>query len=84
MNFRFGRIPHLRDGRATVSDWCTAIQEAPENTNPVARWVEAVQPWMPGGRDANDPMQNEVDPTDWPARAKGSRLPYEPAAWNTS
>ncbi|KAF5023636.1 hypothetical protein F66182_4305 [Fusarium sp. NRRL 66182] len=41
------------------------IQTAPANSNPVARWVEAVQPWMPGsGHEA----ENETP--DWTARAK--------------
>ncbi|KAF4965231.1 hypothetical protein FSARC_6950 [Fusarium sarcochroum] len=41
------------------------IQTATANTNPVARWVEAVQPWMPGG---GDEAENETP--DWTARAK--------------
>ncbi|KAI8715393.1 MMS19 nucleotide excision repair protein [Fusarium sp. LHS14.1] len=41
------------------------IQTEPANTNPVARWVEAVQPWMPGsGHEAED------ETPDWTARAK--------------
>ncbi|KAJ4314730.1 hypothetical protein N0V84_008723 [Fusarium piperis] len=41
------------------------IQTASANTNPVARWVEAVQPWMPGsGHEAED------ETPDWTARAK--------------
>jgi hypothetical protein len=42
------------------------IQTAPANTNPLARWVEAVQPWMPGG---GNEAENETP--DWTARAKG-------------
>ncbi|KAF5681122.1 DNA repair transcription mms19 [Fusarium heterosporum] len=41
------------------------IQTAPTNTNPVARWVEAVQPWMPG---SGNEAENETP--DWTARAK--------------
>ncbi|KAM0346589.1 hypothetical protein ACHAPU_005301 [Fusarium lateritium] len=41
------------------------IQTAPANTNPVARWVEAVQPWMPG---SGNEAENETP--DWTARAK--------------
>ncbi|RGP72549.1 DNA repair transcription mms19 [Fusarium sporotrichioides] len=41
------------------------IQTAPANTNPLARWVEAVQPWMPGG---GNEAENETP--DWTARAK--------------
>ncbi|KAG4282908.1 hypothetical protein FPRO06_09581 [Fusarium proliferatum] len=41
------------------------IQTAAANTNPVARWVEAVQPWMPGG---GNEAENETP--DWTARAK--------------
>ncbi|KND92209.1 DNA repair/transcription protein mms19 [Tolypocladium ophioglossoides CBS 100239] len=45
------------------------IQTAAANTNPVARWVEAVQPWMPGSND-DDVMQDGQDTPDWTARAK--------------
>ncbi|KAF4341393.1 DNA repair transcription mms19 [Fusarium beomiforme] len=41
------------------------IQTAAANTNPVARWVEAVQPWMPGGGN-----EGENETPDWTARAK--------------
>ncbi|KAH7263172.1 Dos2-interacting transcription regulator of RNA-Pol-II-domain-containing protein [Fusarium tricinctum] len=41
------------------------IQTAPANTNPVARWVEAVQPWMP---DSGNEAENETP--DWTARSK--------------
>ncbi|KAF4453434.1 DNA repair/transcription protein mms19 [Fusarium austroafricanum] len=41
------------------------IQTAAANTNPVARWVESVQPWMPGG---GGEAENETP--DWTARAK--------------
>ena len=43
------------------------IETGPANTNPVARWVEAVQPWMPGSHEAED--GDEIP--DWTARAKG-------------
>ncbi|KAK5988962.1 DNA repair/transcription mms19-like protein [Cladobotryum mycophilum] len=43
------------------------FQTAPANTQPVARWVEAVQPWMPGGSD--DPTDTQETP-DWTSRAK--------------
>ncbi|UNI25090.1 hypothetical protein JDV02_010794 [Purpureocillium takamizusanense] len=46
----------------------TELSSAPPASNPVARWVESVQPWMPGGDD--DEMQNGQDSTDWTARAK--------------
>ncbi|KAF7551629.1 hypothetical protein G7Z17_g4862 [Cylindrodendrum hubeiense] len=43
------------------------IQTGAPNLNPVARWVEAVQPWMPGsGNDAEDGDETP----DWTARAK--------------
>ncbi|KAH6890562.1 Dos2-interacting transcription regulator of RNA-Pol-II-domain-containing protein [Thelonectria olida] len=43
------------------------IQTAPANSNPVARWVESVQPWMPGsGTEAEDGDETP----DWTARAK--------------
>ncbi|KAJ3523898.1 hypothetical protein NM208_g12272 [Fusarium decemcellulare] len=41
------------------------IQTATANTNPVARWVEAVQPWMPGSGN-----EGEDETPDWTARAK--------------
>ncbi|KAM5345339.1 hypothetical protein ACJ41O_011201 [Fusarium nematophilum] len=41
------------------------IQNVPANTNPVARWVEAVQPWMPGSGN-----EGEDETPDWTARAK--------------
>lgn len=43
------------------------IQSAPANPNPVARWVEAVQPWMPGSGD--DSMEHDETP-NWTVRAK--------------
>lgn len=49
------------------------IETAPPGTNPVARWVEAVQPWMPasGGDDA---MLDVRETPDWTSRAKGTAL----------
>ncbi|KAG5983425.1 hypothetical protein E4U55_008195 [Claviceps digitariae] len=45
------------------------IETAPPNTNPVARWVESVQPWMPG--NSEDDVMPDADSTpDWTARAK--------------
>ncbi|ODA80414.1 hypothetical protein RJ55_03372 [Drechmeria coniospora] len=41
------------------------ISTSPANTNPIARWVEAVQPWMPGTSD--EAMQ---DDPDWTGRSK--------------
>ncbi|KAI5459826.1 Dos2-interacting transcription regulator of RNA-Pol-II-domain-containing protein [Mariannaea sp. PMI_226] len=43
------------------------IQNAAANSNPVARWVEAVQPWMPGG--GTEAEHGEETP-DWTTRAK--------------
>lgn len=44
------------------------LQTAPPATNPVARWVESVQAWMPGtGGDSHDSQEQP----DWTARAKG-------------
>ncbi|KAK2592228.1 hypothetical protein QQS21_010080 [Conoideocrella luteorostrata] len=45
------------------------IETAPANTNPIARWVESVQPWMPGN-DEDDMMQDADTTPDWTARAK--------------
>ncbi|KAI6779714.1 MMS19 nucleotide excision repair protein-like protein [Emericellopsis cladophorae] len=44
------------------------LQSAPANTNPVARWVEAVQPWMPGSNGDEATGDNETP--DWTGRAK--------------
>ena len=48
----------------------TEIQSAPASTNPVARWVESVQPWMPGS-DGDEAMADNDDTPDWTARSKG-------------
>lgn len=45
------------------------IQTAQANTNPVARWVESVQPWMPGNNE-EDVVEGQDTP-DWTSRAKG-------------
>ncbi|KAG6239749.1 hypothetical protein E4U25_000373 [Claviceps purpurea] len=45
------------------------IETAPPTTNPVARWVESVQPWMPGSSE-DDLMQDADSTPDWTARAK--------------
>ncbi|WKT48757.1 MMS19, N-terminal [Fusarium oxysporum f. sp. vasinfectum] len=37
------------------------IQTAAANTNPVARWVEAVQPWMPGGGNEAENETTRLD-----------------------
>ena len=47
------------------------LQTAPANTNPVARWVEAVQPWMPGSN--GDEANGDNETPDWTGRAKGMR-----------
>ncbi|POR34522.1 DNA repair/transcription protein mms19 [Tolypocladium paradoxum] len=57
-----------------VTNIYTEIQTAAANTNPVARWVEAVQPWMPGSND-DEVMQDGQDAPDWTARAKGNGPP---------
>ncbi|KAG6010824.1 hypothetical protein E4U21_004212 [Claviceps maximensis] len=45
------------------------IETASPTTNPVARWVESVQPWMPG--NSQDDVMTDADSTpDWTARAK--------------
>lgn len=44
------------------------LQSAAAPTNPVARWVEAVQPWMPGSQ--GDDEMADGDSPDWTARAK--------------
>lgn len=47
------------------------IQTAQANTNPVARWVESVQPWMPGNNE-EDVVEGQETP-DWTSRAKGDK-----------
>ncbi|RFU76176.1 hypothetical protein TARUN_6050 [Trichoderma arundinaceum] len=42
------------------------LEAAPANSNPVARWVEAVQPWMPGNNESEDSQETP----DWTSRAK--------------
>ncbi|KAL7786768.1 Dos2-interacting transcription regulator of RNA-Pol-II domain-containing protein [Trichoderma ceciliae] len=42
------------------------LEAAPANSNPIARWVEAVQPWMPGNNEAEDSQETP----DWTSRAK--------------
>lgn len=50
------------------ADRSLELQIATPATNPVARWVESVQVWMPGsGGDSQDSQEQ----TDWTARAKG-------------
>jgi hypothetical protein len=44
------------------------LQNASADTNPVARWVEAVQPWMPA---AGGDVEDGQDMPDWTSRAKG-------------
>jgi hypothetical protein len=43
--------------------------ESSAGSNPVARWVEAVQPWMPGNKEAEDSQETP----DWTSRAKGEK-----------
>ncbi|PHH62379.1 hypothetical protein CDD81_7175 [Ophiocordyceps australis] len=43
------------------------IQNASVDSNPVARWVETVQPWMPG---ENDAVIGDTEATEWTSRAK--------------
>lgn len=47
------------------------LAKAPSTSNPVARWVEAVQPWMPSA-GGDDEMGDSFESTNWTARAKGS------------
>ncbi|KAK0759732.1 hypothetical protein N5P37_007920 [Trichoderma harzianum] len=42
------------------------LETGPANSNPVARWVEAVQPWMPGNNETEDAQETP----DWTSRAK--------------
>lgn len=45
------------------------LETGPANSNPVARWVEAVQPWMPGNNETEDAQETP----DWTSRAKGEK-----------
>ncbi|KAM3449702.1 hypothetical protein MY3296_006679 [Beauveria thailandica] len=44
------------------------LQTAAPATNPVARWVESVQAWMPGS--SGDSQDSQEQQPDWTARAK--------------
>ncbi|PFH61757.1 hypothetical protein XA68_16377 [Ophiocordyceps unilateralis] len=62
----------LEDDEATLTNIArraaSEIESASLGSNPVARWVEAVQPWMPGSDD--DAMRDDGDIPDWTTRAK--------------
>ncbi|KAF4122938.1 DNA repair/transcription protein MET18/MMS19 [Geosmithia morbida] len=45
------------------------LQSGSANSNPVARWVEAVQPWMPGA-SGDEAMTDGDETPDWTGRAK--------------
>lgn len=47
--------------------FCCLELESTAGSNPVARWVEAVQPWMPGNKETEDSQETP----DWTSRAKG-------------
>lgn len=53
-----------------MTNFWTEIEAAAPNSNPVARWVESVQPWMPGSDD-DDVMRDAGDTPDWTARSRG-------------
>ncbi|KPM45998.1 hypothetical protein AK830_g519 [Neonectria ditissima] len=57
------------EGRQTTiaQNAAKEIKTGPANLNPVARWVEAVQPWMPGS--ATEAEDGDSTP-DWTGRAK--------------
>lgn len=57
------------------------LAKGPANTNPVARWVEAVQPWMPSA-SGDDEMADAFESTNWTARAKGSDLYWSISVWS--
>lgn len=46
--------------------------ESTAGSNPVARWVEAVQPWMPGNKETEDSQETP----DWTSRAKGENQSF--------
>lgn len=53
------------------------LETGPANSNPVARWVEAVQPWMPGNNESEDAQETP----DWTSRAKGEKM--IPILWSS-
>ncbi|KAL7921065.1 Dos2-interacting transcription regulator of RNA-Pol-II domain-containing protein [Trichoderma austrokoningii] len=59
----------LEDDEAKLTELAQKAARELESTagsNPVARWVEAVQPWMPGNKEAEDSQETP----DWTSRAK--------------
>lgn len=50
-----------------LTPFLAAELESSAGSNPVARWVEAVQPWMPGNKETEDSQETP----DWTSRAKG-------------
>ncbi|RCI13803.1 hypothetical protein L249_8022 [Ophiocordyceps polyrhachis-furcata BCC 54312] len=62
----------LEDDEATLTGIgrraASAIEAASSGSNPIARWVESVQQWMPGNDD--DAMRDDGDIPDWTTRAK--------------
>ncbi|RDA93845.1 hypothetical protein CP533_6391 [Ophiocordyceps camponoti-saundersi (nom. inval.)] len=63
----------LEDDEATLTDIgrraASEIESASPGSNPIARWVEAVQQWMPGSNE-DDAMRDDGDIPDWTTRAK--------------
>lgn len=53
-----------------LTPFLAAELESSAGSNPVARWVEAVQPWMPGNKETEDSQETP----DWTSRAKGEDL----------
>lgn len=50
----------------------TVLKSSPSNSQPVARWVESIRPWMPGSEDTDMPDVGESGSKgDIIARAKG-------------
>ena len=59
------------------------IKNSPSNSQPVARWVESIRPWMPGSEDAEMLDADSGSKGDIIARAKGEHphdTPWDPYA----
>jgi DNA repair/transcription protein MET18/MMS19 len=65
-----GNVQRRSRTQQVHANYAPDLQSAPANTNPVARWVEAVQPWMPGSNGDEAMGENDETP-DWTGRAKG-------------
>ncbi|KAH7326357.1 Dos2-interacting transcription regulator of RNA-Pol-II-domain-containing protein [Stachybotrys elegans] len=54
-----------------ASTAATELENGPAGTNPVARWVEAVQPWMPGSEAGDDDATARAKALEFLSRTLG-------------